>query len=78
VSIDARTAEYGKALIRLATGEVIEADLVLVGSGARPNVEIAERAGLAIDDGIAVDTNLQTSAADVFAAGDCCSFPLPI
>ena len=78
VSIEALTEETGKALIRLSTGEVIEADLVLVGIGARPNVEIAERAGLAIDNGIAVDTYLRTSAADVFAAGDCCSFPLPI
>ncbi|NEJ20392.1 ferredoxin reductase [Rhizobium leguminosarum] len=78
VSIEALTEEYGKALIRLSNGEVIEADLVLVGIGARPNVEIAERAGLAIDNGIAVDTYLRTSAADVFAAGDCCSFPLPI
>ncbi|MGO7956278.1 NAD(P)/FAD-dependent oxidoreductase [Rhizobium leguminosarum] len=78
VSIETLTAENGKAKIRLSTGEVIEADLVLVGIGARPNVEIAERAGLAIDNGIAVDTYLQTSAADVFAAGDCCSFPLSI
>ncbi|MGR9377155.1 NAD(P)/FAD-dependent oxidoreductase [Rhizobium leguminosarum] len=78
VSIEALTAENGKAQIRLSTGEVIEADLVLVGIGARPNVEIAERAGLAIDNGIAVDTYLQTSRPDVFAAGDCCSFPLSI
>ncbi|MGO7170398.1 NAD(P)/FAD-dependent oxidoreductase [Rhizobium leguminosarum] len=78
VSIETLTAESGKAKIRLSTGEAIEADLVLVGIGARPNVEIAERAGLAIDNGIAVDTYLQTSAADVFAAGDCCSFPLSI
>ncbi|MBY3085761.1 FAD-dependent oxidoreductase [Rhizobium laguerreae] len=78
VSIEALTEESGKALIRLSTGEAIEADLVLVGIGARPNVEMAERAGLAIDNGIAVDTYLQTSAAHVFAAGDCCSFPLPI
>ncbi|MGO8067039.1 NAD(P)/FAD-dependent oxidoreductase [Rhizobium leguminosarum] len=78
VSIQTLTAENGKAKIRLSTGEAIEADLVLVGIGARPNVEIAERAGLAIDNGIAVDTYLQTSAPDVFAAGDCCSFPLSI
>ncbi|MBY3182785.1 FAD-dependent oxidoreductase [Rhizobium laguerreae] len=78
VSIQALTEESGKVLILLWTGEVIEADLVLVGIGARPNIEIAERAGLAIDNGIAVNTYLQTSAPDVFAAGDCCSFPLPI
>ncbi|MBY2949981.1 NAD(P)/FAD-dependent oxidoreductase [Rhizobium leguminosarum] len=78
VSIEALTADNGQALIRLSTGEAIEADLVLVGIGARPNVEIAEKAGLAIDNGIAVDIHLQTSAPDVFAAGDCCSFPLSI
>ncbi|QKK20842.1 NAD(P)/FAD-dependent oxidoreductase [Rhizobium indicum] len=78
VSIEALTEGSGKALIRLSTGELIEADLALVGIGARPNIEIAERAGLAIDNGIAVDINLQTSAPDVFAAGDCCSFPLSI
>lgn len=78
VSIKALTTENGKAQIRLSSGEAIEADLVLVGIGARPNVEIAERAGLTIENGIAVDIHLQTSAPDVFAAGDCCSFPLSI
>ncbi|OWV70522.1 ferredoxin reductase [Rhizobium sp. R634] len=78
VSIEALIEEGGKAVIRLSAGEVIEADLALVGIGAWPNVEIAESAGLAIENGIAVDTYLQTSAPDVFAAGDCCSFPLPI
>ncbi|MBB3134657.1 3-phenylpropionate/trans-cinnamate dioxygenase ferredoxin reductase subunit [Rhizobium pisi] len=78
VSIEALTEENGKALIRLSGKEVIEADLALVGIGARPNVEIAERAGLTIDNGIAVDAYLKTSAPDVFAAGDCCSFPLSI
>nr|WP_210314463.1 FAD-dependent oxidoreductase [Rhizobium lentis] len=78
VSIEALTAEGGKARIRLSSGEVIEADLALVGIGARPNVEIAQRAGLTIENGIAVDSYLRTSAPDVFAAGDCCSFPLPI
>ncbi|MBX5191220.1 FAD-dependent oxidoreductase [Rhizobium sp. NZLR3b] len=78
VSIAALTDESGKAVVRLSSGEVIEADLALVGIGARPNVEIAESAGLTIENGIAVDAYLQTSAPDVFAAGDCCSFPLPI
>ncbi|MBB3300193.1 3-phenylpropionate/trans-cinnamate dioxygenase ferredoxin reductase subunit [Rhizobium sp. BK077] len=78
VSIKALTTENGKAQIRLSSGEAIEADLVLVGIGAWPNVEIAERAGLTIENGIAVDIHLQTSAPDVFAAGDCCSFPLSI
>ncbi|PCK87412.1 ferredoxin reductase [Rhizobium sophoriradicis] len=78
VSIEWLGEEGGKAVIRLSSGELIEADLALVGIGARPNVEIADRAGLTIENGIAVDSYLRTSAPDVFAAGDCCSFPLPI
>ncbi|WP_434734452.1 FAD-dependent oxidoreductase (plasmid) [Rhizobium sp. YTUHZ044] len=78
VSIETLTEEGGKAVIKLSTGEMVEADLALVGIGARPNFDIAERAGLTIENGIAVDTYLRTSAPDVFAAGDCCSFPLPI
>ncbi len=64
--------------VELATGEILEADLVLVGIGASPNTELAQRAGLVIENGIAVDEYLQTSTADVFAAGDCCSFPLAL
>lgn len=57
-------------------GGTLDADLIVVGIGAIPNVELARDAGLAIDNGIAVDTHLRTSAPDIFAAGDCCSFPL--
>jgi 3-phenylpropionate/trans-cinnamate dioxygenase ferredoxin reductase subunit len=66
------------AIIRLANGEAISADLVLIGIGAQPNVALAEKAGLAIDNGIAVNERLETSATDVYAAGDCCSFPLAL
>jgi 3-phenylpropionate/trans-cinnamate dioxygenase ferredoxin reductase subunit len=65
-------------VIRLAGGKMISADLVLVGIGALPNVALAEKAGLAIDNGIAVNERLETSGADIFAAGDCCSFPLAL
>ena len=47
--------------IRLADGGLVELDLVVVGIGAKPNVELAEAAGLAIDNGIAVDDRLRTS-----------------
>ena len=62
--------------ILLEDGRTIAADLVVVGIGAIPNVELARDAGLAIDNGIAVNEHLQTSVPDIFAAGDCCSFPL--
>ncbi|KQX27710.1 ferredoxin reductase [Ensifer sp. Root423] len=69
-------ADEGRARVVLAGGETIEADLVVVGIGAVPNTELAAVSGLAIENGIAVDATLQTSDPDIYAAGDCCSFPL--
>lgn len=66
------------AYVLLADGRTIEADLIVVGIGAIPNVELACDAGLATENGIAVDTHLETSDPDIFAAGDCCSFPLSL
>lgn len=53
-----------------------EADLVVVGIGVAPNVEIAENADLLVDNGIVVDKHLRTSDPKIFAIGDCASFPL--
>jgi 3-phenylpropionate/trans-cinnamate dioxygenase ferredoxin reductase subunit len=64
--------------IRLTEGEIVGADCLIIGIGAVPVTALAESSGLAVDNGIATDERLQTSAPDVFAAGDCCSFPLPI
>lgn len=47
------------------------AELVIVGAGAQPNSELAEAAGIACANGILVDSQLRTSAPDVFAIGDC-------
>lgn len=69
-------ADEGHARVVLAGGETIEADLVVVGIGAVPNTDLAAVAGLSIENGIAVDATLQTSDPDIYAAGDCCSFPL--
>ncbi len=67
-----------KAIIRLAGGDAISADLLVVGIGALPNVALAAEAGLAIDNGIAVNERLETSVSGIYAAGDCCSFPLAL
>jgi len=64
--------------VHLADGTYHSSDLVVVGIGAMPNIELAEQAGLTIDNGIAVDEYLTTSDPDIFAAGDCCSFPAPL
>lgn len=60
--------------VRLAGGEVVPAELVLVAVGAEPNDRLAEEAGLEVDNGILVDGCGQTSDPDIFAAGDCTRF----
>ncbi len=57
------------------TGERIPADLVIVGVGIIPNVELAQEAGLTCDNGIVVDDHCRTSDPDIYAAGDCTNHP---
>jgi 3-phenylpropionate/trans-cinnamate dioxygenase ferredoxin reductase component len=54
----------------VSTMREIEVDGIVAGIGARPNVELAETGGLAVDNGIVVDPFLRTSHPDVYAAGD--------
>jgi 3-phenylpropionate/trans-cinnamate dioxygenase ferredoxin reductase subunit len=61
----------------LTNGEALAVDAVVVGIGIEPETELAAGAGLAIDNGIAVDVFGRTSDPAVFAAGDCASFPGP-
>ena len=56
------------------SGRSIECDAVVVGAGVRPDAMLAQRAGLAVEDGIVCDSKLATSAEGVYAAGDCCSY----
>jgi 3-phenylpropionate/trans-cinnamate dioxygenase ferredoxin reductase subunit len=64
--------------LTLGDGSHLATDLLLVAIGASPETGLAEAAGLAVADGIVVDQTLRTSDPGIFAAGDCCSFPLPI
>jgi len=63
------------ASVITTSGERISADLVLVGIGAAPRVELALQAGLSVDNGIVVDAMLQTTDPQVSAIGDVASFP---
>jgi 3-phenylpropionate/trans-cinnamate dioxygenase ferredoxin reductase subunit len=66
----------GERLDALETsGGRIPADVAIVGIGAVPNVELAQAAGLACDDGIVVDAHCRTSDPAIYAAGDCTSHP---
>jgi len=56
--------------VRTSTGRAIECDFAVVGIGVAPCVELAQNAGLEVDNGVVVDDKLQTSAPNVFAAGD--------
>lgn len=79
--VDVRTGALVEAVIgagrlqevRLAGGESIPADLVIVGIGIEPNTELAAAAGLVVDNGIVIDDQARTSDPDIVAAGDCAS-----
>ena len=64
--------------VRTSTGEVLDGDLVVVGVGIRPNVELAEVAGLDVDNGIRTNAMLQSSDPDVYAAGDVANAENPL
>ncbi len=61
--------------VRLADGDVVEADAVVVGIGAAPNTGLAEGAGLQVANGIVVDDRLRTSDPRIYAAGDVANIP---
>lgn len=57
--------------VELADGLLIEADAVIFAAGIRPNTQLAKDAGISVNRGVVVDDQLQTSAANIFALGEC-------
>jgi 3-phenylpropionate/trans-cinnamate dioxygenase ferredoxin reductase component len=70
VAVTAIEENGAELAIVTGTGERIAADFVAVGIGAQPNTELAERAGLAVEDGVRVDEFGRSSDPLIFAAGD--------
>ena len=60
--------------VALSSGETLETDAVLVAAGVVPNTELAQRAGLAVDNGIVADARLLTSDPTISAIGDCVAY----
>ena len=73
--VSAFAGEVHVSGVTLNDGTLVPADLVVLGIGIVPNSELAEAAGLTIDDGIVVDALGRTSHADIYAAGDCTNHP---
>ena len=63
----------GRSSASFASDAQYDADIVVVGAGAVPNVELAREAGLAVEDGIVVDAQCRTDDPAIYAIGDCTS-----
>lgn len=66
----------GAKRLRLDNGSEVEADLVIVATGIQPNIQLADSAGLDTDHAILVNNRLETSVADIYAAGDVAQGPV--
>ncbi|WP_273728645.1 NAD(P)/FAD-dependent oxidoreductase [Brucella gallinifaecis] len=75
VGVEAIEGKDGRVTgVKAANGTLFPADMVVLGTGAVPNVELATDAGLVVDNGIVVDEHMRASSDHVYAIGDCVSY----
>jgi 3-phenylpropionate/trans-cinnamate dioxygenase ferredoxin reductase subunit len=66
--------DAGKVVVKTTGGQTLPVDVVVAGLGIQPNVDLAQQAGLRVDNGIVVDDLLRTTVPEIFAAGDVANF----
>jgi 3-phenylpropionate/trans-cinnamate dioxygenase ferredoxin reductase component len=76
--LNSGVTEIGADGVVLPDGTTVPADLVVVGVGIRPDTRLASEAGLAVDNGVLVDSSLRTSDPDIYAAGDVANVDSPL
>jgi len=74
-SLQKSVTAIGAADVTLDDGSKLPADIVVIGIGVRPSLELAKRMGLKVDNGVVVNEFLESSVAGVYAAGDIAFFP---
>jgi len=74
-SLQRSVSAIGAADVTLDDGAKLPADIVVIGIGVRPSLDVAKQMGLTVDNGVVVDEFLESSAAGIYAAGDIASFP---
>jgi len=70
-------ARAGTAVVRTTKNSQFTTDVIVAGLGIQPNAELAEQAGLRVDNGVVVDELCRTNKADIYAAGDVANFHNP-
>jgi apoptosis-inducing factor 3 len=74
-SLQKTVTAIGANDVTLDDGTKVSADIVVIGIGVRPSLELAKQMGLAVDNGVVLNEFLESSAPGIYAAGDIASFP---